>query len=222
MPASTAEHVHTAQSRGYLRGCPGCQALSREANNRYRATTEGRAARNEATRRANRRYRAIPGYTETVSAAARAKRRARTEQQADEDFARLRPGGKPCTGCAEFLPAEAFVRNWIATDGRESRCDRNGCRKRRQRQKQRAKLEVVWLEKGLPTGQCGYCLDAPIEHIDHFVASSKGGADHADNYVGACAPCNLNKSDRDPFEWLAATHPQRVDFFRALFPQEKP
>lgn len=44
---------------------------------------------------------------------------------------------------------------------------------------------------------CQYCGAHPpavILHIDHITPLALGGANHIDNYVTACAPCNLGKS----------------------------
>jgi len=34
---------------------------------------------------------------------------------------------KTCTGCRQLLPLEAFNRNWVTSDGRETRC--RACRR---------------------------------------------------------------------------------------------
>lgn len=47
-------------------------------------------------------------------------------------------------------------------------------------------------------GKCGYCGDAPAEHVDHIVPRAKGGPDAIENYVAACVKCNLKKSDTMP------------------------
>lgn len=217
---------------GYLahrrRGESACQACREavSARNRLRRST---LAGREAIRAANRRFRSTPEGREATNAASRRahhaalnRLRARTEAEADADFRAKWPGGKPCPGCGELLPASAFHRQWTTTDGRQRRCDRNGCRHRHARQKQLDKLRAHWVARGLDPDLCAYCGEAPIEHVDHFYPSSKGGPDHPDNYVGSCPKDNLAKSDRDPFEWLAAAHPDRLDFFRALFTQETP
>lgn len=149
-----------------------------------------------------------------------ARHRKRTPQQADAEFARLRPKGKVCRGCGEALPAQSFARANRANDGRQPYCDENGCRQRHAKLTRDAKLRAHWLSRGLPIDTCAYCGKRPIEHIDHFYPSSRGGPNDFDNYVGSCGPCNLTKSARLPFEWLANQHPDRLDFFHALFNED--
>ncbi|MFS6529138.1 HNH endonuclease [Microbacterium aurugineum] len=199
-PRCGTDAGHTAHHRRGESACEPCQLAHRTR-----------------TRAANRRHRSGPEGREAVNAASRAirdRRRARTPEQADTDFLAKWPTGKPCRSCGEVLPAEAFRRNWTETDGRDRRCDRNGCRARDYRLKQLARVAD---RRGLPKGRCAYCETGPVDHIDHFYPVSKGGPDHIDNMVQACAPCNLTKSDRDPWEYLAEHHPDRLDFFRALF-----
>ncbi len=48
--------------------------------------------------------------------------------------------------------------------------------------------------------KCVYCGRNPVEHntvlhIDHRYPKSKGGSDTADNFVTACAECNMGKSN---------------------------
>lgn len=52
-------------------------------------------------------------------------------------------------------------------------------------------------------GRCWWCgtgLNGAYQ-IDHVVPLAKGGSNHADNLVCACAPCNRSKSDKLPHEW---------------------
>jgi hypothetical protein len=45
--------------------------------------------------------------------------------------------------------------------------------------------------------QCQYCGAHPptvILHVDHIKPVALGGANHMDNYITACQPCNLGKS----------------------------
>lgn len=68
---------------------------------------------------------------------------------------------------------------------------------------------------------CAYC-EGSVEgkrnrHIDHVIPISRGGSDTLDNIVVACAPCNRNKSDRMPLEWLNSTG--RGEAFRVRFPE---
>lgn len=56
---------------------------------------------------------------------------------------------------------------------------------------------------GIRRDACFYCGD-PAEHADHFEPLAHGGKHCHDNLVPACAPCNLAKSDREPWSWWAA------------------
>lgn len=53
-------------------------------------------------------------------------------------------------------------------------------------------------------GMCAYCGN-PMTDIqkEHFIPLSRGGGFSADNIVPACRACNLDKSNKDPFQWLA-------------------
>lgn len=50
---------------------------------------------------------------------------------------------------------------------------------------------------------CFYCGEkgAPL-HIDHVLATSRGGTDQMDNLVVACAACNMSKGDSLVDEWF--------------------
>ena len=194
-----AQKARNAERRRAHPATPAQKARAAKLRQARHATPDGRAVYSAATARRD------------------ARRRSRTTDQADADFAAKWPSGKPCVGCGELLPAEAFARNWITTDGRTPRCDRNGCRYRHERAKKLARLGIHWQSRGLSPSVCAYCGAAPIEHVDHFWPVARGGRDHPDNFVGACGPCNLCKSDRLPFEYLAAEHPDRVEFFQTLF-----
>jgi hypothetical protein len=55
-------------------------------------------------------------------------------------------------------------------------------------------------------GPCVYC-GAPVEHVDHVRPLARGGWEHRDNLVPACAWCNGSKGDRLLTEW----RPDRVE-----------
>lgn len=67
---------------------------------------------------------------------------------------------------------------------------------------------------------CVYCESAPAEHNDHFVPLARGGQHSLTNATWpACAPCNIRKRDRHPFEFIAAelmTEDEQADFLAAL------
>lgn len=48
---------------------------------------------------------------------------------------------------------------------------------------------------------CAYCGAAGKLHWEHIIPVSIGGPDNIDNMVRACAPCNLEKGARDPYQW---------------------
>ena len=52
----------------------------------------------------------------------------------------------------------------------------------------------VFKRDGFICQYCGAHPPAVILHIDHIVPLALGGANSIDNYVTACAPCNLGKS----------------------------
>ncbi len=61
-------------------------------------------------------------------------------------------------------------------------------------------LAAWWEEIGAYA--CVAC-GAPYEHADHVQPLAHGGEHSVYNLLPLCAPCNLSKSDRDPWEWLA-------------------
>ena len=48
---------------------------------------------------------------------------------------------------------------------------------------------------------CAYCGAAGKLHWEHIIPVALGGPDSIDNMVRACAPCNLEKGARDPYQW---------------------
>lgn len=70
-------------------------------------------------------------------------------------------------------------------------------------------------------GQCLYCdgvvnLDDSISwHADHFIPLSRGGTNHPENIVVACAACNLQKHAQMPWEFkpdrFSPPQPQAAD-----------
>lgn len=52
-----------------------------------------------------------------------------------------------------------------------------------------------------------YVCGAPIEHLEHFVPLSKGGAHSIGNTMGACTEHNLEKGARMPLEYVHAKLP---------------
>lgn len=49
---------------------------------------------------------------------------------------------------------------------------------------------------------CVYC-GAPSEHWDHMESRHRGGWNHIDNLIRACARCNTSKRTRSPLVYLA-------------------
>lgn len=52
--------------------------------------------------------------------------------------------------------------------------------------------------------ECGYCGRPKPSTLDHVHPQSKGGKTVRKNLIGACADCNLVKSDIPWFEWYRA------------------
>lgn len=52
---------------------------------------------------------------------------------------------------------------------------------------------------------CAYCGATGSLHWEHIIPVSVGGPDSIDNMVRACAPCNLEKGARDPYQWYLGT-----------------
>ena len=52
---------------------------------------------------------------------------------------------------------------------------------------------------------CAYCGAQGVLHWEHIIPVSRGGPDNIDNMVRACAPCNLTKGARDPYQWYLGT-----------------
>jgi hypothetical protein len=48
---------------------------------------------------------------------------------------------------------------------------------------------------------CAYCASTDNLQWEHIIPKCRGGADTIDNLVMACRACNLEKGDRDPYEW---------------------
>jgi hypothetical protein len=53
-------------------------------------------------------------------------------------------------------------------------------------------------------GLCWWCSKPLGEtyHVDHRVPISRGGSDNPENLCLTCPHCNLNKSDKMPWEWI--------------------
>lgn len=51
--------------------------------------------------------------------------------------------------------------------------------------------------------KCSYCKtsEGPFE-LDHIIPWSRGGKDTVENLCVSCIPCNRQKSDRTPEEWM--------------------
>jgi hypothetical protein len=50
---------------------------------------------------------------------------------------------------------------------------------------------------------CAYCGSKGPLHWEHIIPVTLGGPDTFDNMVRACAPCNLEKGARDPYQWYS-------------------
>lgn len=149
-------------------------------------------------------------------------RKARSNSEMDAAFEQMRPEGKRCMRCRQYLPREAFARDRSQMDGRHRFCTANGCKKAAHDAKSWRVLAGVWFELGVNPNECSYCLAPSPSDIDHFVPRALGGTDEPRNLFPACAACNRGpggKHDLEPFEWLEKKYPERVAFFRSVFPK---
>lgn len=77
---------------------------------------------------------------------------------------------------------------------------------RRERQKARELRQTQWWKRRLARGICHYCgkPTSPKElTMDHIVPVARGGRTSKGNVVAACKPCNNNKRQLLPMEWVA-------------------
>ncbi len=85
----------------------------------------------------------------------------------------------------------------------------------------RSLLRGAWSSQGIDPDACIYCLAAPFQEIEHFVPRSRGGTNDLSNLFPSCIKCNRGRStgkwDKDPWEWLASVHPQRIPYFQSMF-----
>ncbi len=57
---------------------------------------------------------------------------------------------------------------------------------------------------------CAYCGSKGPLHWEHIIPVSRGGPDSIDNMVRACAPCNLTKGARDPYQWYLGSKAEPI------------
>lgn len=57
---------------------------------------------------------------------------------------------------------------------------------------------------------CAYCGTSGPLHWEHIIPVSRGGPECIDNMVRACAPCNLTKGARDPYQWYLGTRAEPI------------
>lgn len=53
-------------------------------------------------------------------------------------------------------------------------------------------------------GLCAYCLERPMEEMDHFIPVSKGGGTTSGNCLPTCGQCNDRKGSEAPEGFLGA------------------
>lgn len=58
-----------------------------------------------------------------------------------------------------------------------------------------------WVREMENASQCIYCGSREKLTVDHMIPTSRGGPDHPDNAVMACASCNSSKGDRRLYEF---------------------
>lgn len=69
----------------------------------------------------------------------------------------------------------------------------------------RLKYKPLWNLLDDHKWKCFYCglqLDHETFSIDHKIAMARGGANHIDNIVPACLPCNKSKATKTPEEFI--------------------
>lgn len=67
--------------------------------------------------------------------------------------------------------------------------------------KRRAKADVYKRAKG----RCEYCnwpLSMEQATLDHWLSKALGGTNERHNLRLACKPCNEEKADMTPYEWI--------------------
>lgn len=111
------------------------------------------------------------------------------------------------------------VRQWAKENPDKVRA-KNALRRARKRQAATEPFTVedqvrIWGENPV----CVYCQERPAEHLDHFVPLALGGEHSLTNATWpACAPCNLSKQDKHPWEWMLElmTEEEQAAFVAAL------
>ncbi|WP_169077557.1 HNH endonuclease [Microcella alkalica] len=65
---------------------------------------------------------------------------------------------------------------------------------------------------------CVYC-GAPATEVDHFYPYTHRDSSLPHNLVPACGPCNRDKSNTDPVEWMTAVGvpPDRIAWLLAIY-----
>lgn len=123
---------------------------------------------------------------------------------------------KPCRGCGEHLPLDAFYKDSRNADGRRGRCIACVTAEGRARYKREKEEDpeahrqrwATWARKHrerkgwryggfayvLAEDPCAYC-GAVGGTIDHIQPVSRGGANSETNFTGACSSCNSAKGN---------------------------
>ena len=126
---------------------------------------------------------------------------------------------KKCKGCYKPIPVEGSSRCPPCAEEHKAR-ERTRSAAQRPKGKwngaqatQRAKkcgAPGAWTDEEMAKrvvmlgNVCVYC-GGPAEEADHFKPLSKGGTNHSENLIPSCGPCNKDKGDKDPMEWLIET-----------------
>jgi len=124
---------------------------------------------------------------------------------------------KKCSLCGKLKPIAMFPAHrkrsgngkiYIFSRSQCSACcsDTNGVHRgesrKRRRGLERTLTTAQWMET-LSTldRKCVYC-GSPWEHLEHFVPLAKGGGHTVNNVLPSCAPCNISKANKIPFDFI--------------------
>jgi 5-methylcytosine-specific restriction endonuclease McrA len=105
----------------------------------------------------------------------------------------------------------AQKQTWIANNKPKRRhIARTYKAKRRSWVKGGASSAVLHAWESVQPKTCFWCKahDLQAFHIDHYMPLSKGGLHEPENWVIACAPCNLKKNARHPLDFLSLINQQ--------------
>lgn len=133
----------------------------------------------------------------------RARLSSRTEAELARAQSRMRPDGlKRCRTCLQHKPADQFHQDRSKWDGRAGQCQTcSSTSGRRRRDDKKLKRWLFWESHGVDPHLCWHCLQAPAEHDDHYIPTTRGGPDVLENLIPSCGPCNQSRLNLLIEEW---------------------